>query len=140
MHGYIRISTLGRREQGPAYLCCLHLAGEPTFNFRTGAQTEGLQRTICMPIYITKYWIVTSCVLILWIFFFKVKYILLLDSWNGMQSLFMSPGETPSSLIPNGFSFSHQQDDGEHPADTSPHPYPLRTGGRGQGIASLRNS
>lgn len=34
-----------------------------------------------MPIYITEYWIVTCCVLILWIFFFfKVKYILLLDS------------------------------------------------------------
>lgn len=99
-------STLGRREQGPAHLCHLHLAGEPTFHFRTGAQTEGLQRTICTPIYITEYWIVTSCVLILWIFFFKVKYILLLDSWNKMQSLFMSPGETPSSLIPNGFWFS----------------------------------
>lgn len=135
-------STLGRREQGPAHLCHLHLAGEPTFHFRTGAQTEGLQRTICTPIYITEYWIVTSCVLILWIFFFKVKYILLLDSWNEIQSLFMSPGETPSSLIPNGFWFSssHQRGDGEHPADTSPHPHPLRRGGRGQGMASLRNS
>lgn len=134
MHGYIRFSTLGRREQRPAHLCCLHLAGELTSHFHTGAQTEGLQRTICMPIYITEYWIVTSCVLILWIFFFKVKYTLLLDSWNEMQSLFMSCGETPSSLNPNGFWFSssHQRGDGEIPADTSPHPHPLRrrTGAR----------
>lgn len=141
MHGNIRFSTLGRREQGPAHLCCLHLAGEPTFHFCTGAQAEGLQRTICMPIYITQYWIVISCVLILWIFFFKVKYILLLDSWTEMQSLFMSLGQTPSSLIPNGFFFSsHQRGDGEHPADTSLHPHPLRRGGGGQGVASLRNS
>lgn len=73
MHGNIRFSTLGRREQGPAHLCCLHLAGEPTFHFCTGAQAEGLQRTICMPIYITQYWIVISCVLILWIFFLKLN-------------------------------------------------------------------
>lgn len=70
-HAWVpQIFTLGRRELGPAHLCCLHLAGEPTFHFRTGGQTEGLQRTICMPVYITEYWIVTSCVLILWIFFF----------------------------------------------------------------------
>lgn len=51
----------------------LHPEGEPTFHFDARAQTEGLQRTICMPIYIAEYWIVTCCVLILWIFFFKLN-------------------------------------------------------------------
>lgn len=51
-------------------LCILHPDGDPTFRFHAGAQTEGLQSTICMPVYITKYWIVTCCVLIPWIFFF----------------------------------------------------------------------
>lgn len=73
MLGELRFSTLGRREQGPAHLCCLHLAGEPTFPFGTGGQTEGLQRTICVPVYITECWIVTSCGLILWIFFLKLN-------------------------------------------------------------------
>lgn len=56
-----------------AHLCHLHPNGKFTFHFHARTQTEGLQRTICMPIYIAEYWIVTCCVLILWIYFFFLK-------------------------------------------------------------------
>lgn len=75
----------------PTCAVCTLVASSP-FNFVPEPKLRSYRGHIYinMPIYISKYWIVTCCVLILWIFFFffKVKYILLLDSWNEMQSLF----------------------------------------------------
>lgn len=133
--GVSGFSTLGRREGVCAHLCHLHLDGELTFHFHARAQTEGLQRTICMPIYITEYWIVTCCVLILWIIilFFFLK----------LNIFYCWTAGTKCRVSLHSLEQPHQpwskMGGGEHPADTSLHPHHLRRGGRGLGTAFLRN-